>query len=713
MRQEGVKLNFEDIDIKTLARLIGQITGRTIVLDQKVVGKVTLVSPYRVYPDEAWEMFVSALDAYGFGVEHVDGVYRVSPTKVVLQRNLGTRTLVAVIKFNNISGDQAANALRPMLSEGGSVTSIPNSNLVVVMDDARTIRKLVVIARRIDHSIDRPTLRIYYPRKVLASELLKNLQVLLPNHVKVRMTVNKRTNALMVLAMPKQHRLISRIIMSLERRQQYVAEAPRYYVYYLHNAQSDDLAKILSQMLAERQRIEKQAAAAGIQTAPAGVNATTNGIQAPHAMPSLAGRNASQAVEPSRETPSAPAPFQMGATTRTPESNFPITQAQEALKAGGFTSAKVSSDPSNNALIFYMTTSEYTDVRRLVQKLDIPQKQVLVSAVIAEVSPKKVDTQGVVWQILSKQGVIVGQGAGQSLPQLLQTLATGNFVVGSVDPTTTSINVNGQTVQFPNNYALLNFLTTTTDFSLLASPRLLTHNHKEASINVGTVEPFATGVKFDINGQPIVNFDYRDIGLDLKLKPDISEGDVVNLQVHTSLQEVTGTFTTGAGTSAVSVPIVSKREVNTNVSLEDGQMLIIGGLVNRSTLRSISKVPILGDIPWLGDLLFSQKNTTVQKTTLFIFLTPHIIDTPQKLREVNQEYDQLFERADKRDRDFNNDWEYHSQKNPRTQVPHASDEPVPGPLPTPEASPAPTPAPFKALPSLPQPAPTRRELQWE
>lgn len=722
-QRDGIKLNFEDVDIKTLGRIIGQITGRNIVIDQKVQGKVTLVSPNRLSPNEAWEMFVSALEAYGFGVEESDGVYHVSPIATVRQRgtrifpNAGAKVLVAVIKISKVGSDQAVNALRPLLTPTGVISAIPNSNTVVVMDEAAVVRRMIALAKRIDIATDKASLRIYYPQRVRAADVLKNIESLFPDRNNLRITVHQPTNSLLVLGLPEQHRTIERMLSSLERRNQSEAEPRQFWVFYLQYASAEDTSKILAEMLGERQRLEQQQAQSGIPTAQSpGVTFPITNPQSSVIQPPAAGGSAfpggnpavpNSPADPTREYPNPqPTPFQQGAETRTSNTVFPVSPAQLPINQQGFASSKVSADVSNNALVFYMTASEYATVRRLVEQLDIPRKQVLVSAIVAEVSPKRLETAGIQWQATIEGAGIVGLGAGQSLAQLYQTLQAGNFVLGTIDPTTTSIEIGGSTVKFPNNYALLNFLTTTTDFNLLASPRLLTHNNKQADISVGRIVPFATGVKYDINGQPIVNFDYREVGLNLKLTPHISQGQNVRLEVHQDLQEVVDYIKTGSGATAVTVPVVSKREVNSEVSLGDGQTLIIGGLVQRNTLQTIRKVPILGDIPLIGDLLFSQKDRTVSKTTLFVFLTPHIVDSPQKAHEINNQYQQMYERAMRSEKKYNEDHEYHPTQEPRTSPkdPRVLPLPGPGPIPTPEVLPPAIP-PMQGAPMVPNAPP--------
>jgi len=321
----------------------------------------------------------------------------------------------------------------------------------------------------------------------------------------------------------------------------------------------------------------------------------------------------------------------------------------------------------------------------------------LVGLVVAEVSPRRLSRSGINWQALTSKGVLAGFGAGQSVEALIASLQTGEFVMGSIDPKTTSVDIGGRTVLFPNNYVLSTFLQDNADFNLLASPRLLTHNNKAADISVGRVIPFATGVKFDINGQPIVTFDYREVGLDVKITPHISQGQVVRLEVHQGLQEVVDFFRTGTGATAVSVPIVSKREVNTQVSLGDGQTLVIGGLVQKKTIASVRKIPGLGDIPLLGPLLFSRQEKTQEKTTLLMFITPHIVDSPQKLKDITKQYEQLFQRSMKGDSQYLQERNYEPKKEAPQSVKDPAAMPIPGP------SPAPVPMPL----ILPQPnAPT-------
>ena len=699
MRREGVRLNFEDVDIKVLARIISQITGRAIVLDQKAQGKITVTSSRIVTPDEAWDMFAAALEAYGFGLEEDQGFYRISPIanarakQARLYPNGKARVLVAVIKLERVPADQMVNTLRPLLTPAGVVTGYAGSNSIVVADDATVVKRMMALARKIDLSSKKPMLRIFYPKRVRARDVARNIESLFPDRQAIKISVHEATNSLMVLATPDQQAYIERLLNSLERREQIQAEPREFFVFYLQHAQAEELAKTLGEMLTERQRIEKGLTESGISTAQSSSGTGLGSPQPPPApaepssMPIVPGPGPSQALPWLAQGPAAPrgrvgtpaspasaGSFQSGAATVPGASATGAVATQ--VSQSTFASQKVSADVPNNALVFYMPRSEYGIVRKLVEQLDIPRKQVLVSAVIAEVTLEKVAKAGINWQGVSKYGGLFSFGGGLSQTQLLGILQSNSFVFGGVDPTKTTVSSGSTSVSFPNNFALLQFLESGNDFNLISSPRLLTHNNKEADIKVGQVTPFATGARFDINGQPIINFDYREVGLDLKLTPHISQGENVRLELKQKLQEVIAQQTQGVGAASFTVPVVSNREVNTEVSLIDGQTLIIGGLVSKRTLKDMRKVPILGDLPGVGQL-FRVNNDDTTKTTLFIFITPHIIDSPQKLRDLTQQYDRLMEPSMKAGVDASRRQDF----TPRVQGPEPVIDPQVMPLP--------------------------------
>ena len=286
-----------------------------------------------------------------------------------------------------------------------------------------------------------------------------------------------------------------------------------------------------------------------------------------------------------------------------------------------------------NSLIFYVTPTQFSIIKKLLAKLDSPGRQVYVSAVVAEMDVTKVRNFNINTQIAGS--VVAADNGVVDAASLLQLVASGGFVIGGISGQTTTFTANGVSTTIPNAFALFSFLFQDTFFHTLASPRVLTQDNQEADISVSTIVPFATGVGFNINGQPIINFDYREVGLALKVTPHISQANKVRLELDEGLQEIQSFQTEGCRATQFQVPIVSKRQVNTTVTRRRRP----DHRHRRSCQqddhgRHPAHSALLSDIPLIGEL-FKQKNRNDQKTTLMIFLTPHIIDTPNKLADAD------------------------------------------------------------------------------
>ena len=178
-----------------------------------------------------------------------------------------------------------------------------------------------------------------------------------------------------------------------------------------------------------------------------------------------------------------------------------------------------------------------------------------------------------------------------------------------------------------------------TGFNLISNPKVLTLDNQPAEIKVGQVIPYASGVKFDINGQPVITYDYKEVGLDLKITPTIAENNL-RLTINLQVQEIVDFIRPQVGQLSYAVPITSNRQVNSDVVVENGQTIIIGGLINNRTISTVEGVPGLKDIPLLGRL-FRRDTKTEDKVSLFIFLTPYVIEKPEDLSKITQEHQKL------------------------------------------------------------------------
>lgn len=587
LRKGKILLNFDEVEIKALAKFMSDYTGKNIVLDEKVRGKITIMSSRKVGPAEAWQIFTSALEAYGYGVIDKKKYLRIVPLKEAQQEKtkvvgpgapLGARGfIVAIVVLTNADAEQLERTLRPMISGGGYISSFPASNALVISDTAENVSRLVEIVKRLDISYNQMKVKIFHFKNLNVKEAVTAMQGLFQGKDKeVKIAAYAPSNSLLVLAIPKMLTQIEKTLSNLDRVKAIEKkEEPRTFrVLYLENGNAEDVAKIISEMMEERKKVE---------------------------------------VEKQKET------------------EVPVIGEKK-----GFISTKVSADKETNSLILYVTDKEFEELKQMIASLDAMRKQVFISVIIAEVSLKKLCEVGTNFHVITDKGGVSFQG-GLSLEGIYQLLASGNFVVGGLSNRGRTVNVAGRDIFFPDIFFFLSLLKKDSDFNVLSAPRVLTLDHKESTFSVGQVVPFATGVKFDAVGQPVITYDYKDVGLDLKVTPHISQAKSIRMEVFQGIKDVVDYLKPNIGAIGYVVPVLAKRELKTTITISDGQTIIIGGLINKKTMNVMKKVPIFSDLPIIGKI-FDNKSIQEDRTTLFVFLTPHIIESTQNLQTITDKY---------------------------------------------------------------------------
>lgn len=628
LRGGNVTLNYENLDIRILGRVMAELTGRNIVFDQNVNGLVTVVSSNPVGPEQAWQIFRLALERYNFGVVESDGITQIKPLKDI--RNYGpvtknptrvrTGMSVGVLVFNHADVNLMQNALRPLLSDIGEIQAYLPGKAIVVTDRGPMVERIATTARHLDQAHSDTLVSVNFPKYAEATEIAPILDELInPQGVAVteRTTVKafKPSNAVMIYGteanIKKVKSMLARVDVPSAAPED--VQEPRFYVLPLQNASAEDVAAILSEMLSEKADLQAQRQ----QNNPNLTRQTTND-------------SASGTTNPL--TPASPQ------TSTTAAGG----NADTSKKKQAFVSSKVSADVETNSLVFYISPSQYVEVEELVQKLDAPRKQVLVTAVVAEVTLGRLIQRGANFQALTSGGILSTFNGGVSEEGLLSFLASGNFVIGTAGSGTRTISVNGQDVNVPELFGFITAENQNSDFNLLSAPRILTEDHKEAEINVGNVVPFPTGAQFSALGQPTVTYDYRDVGIKLLVTPHVSQSDTIKLEIEQEIQEVTDFLEQNLGGTNFTVPLISNRNIKTTITVRDGQTLMIGGLISKRTTETMRKVPILGDIPLIQNL-FRELRKEEAKTTLFISLTPHIVNQPSEIERIDRPYRQYLE----------------------------------------------------------------------
>ena len=623
LRSGTVTLNYENLDIRLLGRVMAELTGRNIVYDQNVQGRITVVSSEPVGPEQAWQIFRIALEKYGFGVVESNGITQILPLKDIRKyapvvknpTTIQSGMSVGVLVFENADVNLMQNALRPLLSDIGEIQPYLPGRAIIVTDRAPMVERIAETARYLDKAHTDSLVSTNFPKYAEATEIAPILEELMnppgiPNDQRTVVRAFEPSNAVLIYGNENQIKKVKAMLARVdvpEAAPEDVQE-PRFYVIPLQNASAEDVAAILSEMLSEKADLQQQR----LQNNPR-----------------LARQQRGNNPDGNR-----------GAADASTAETTPDTAATGEKQP--FVSSVVSADVETNSLIFYVSPGEYTEIAALVEKLDAPRKQVLVTAVVAEVSLGRLLETGASFQALTPGGLLSTFRGGVTEEGLLSFLASGNFVIGAAGTGTRTIDVNGREVEVPELFGFISAEKQNSDFNLISAPRILTEDHKEAEINVGNVVPFPTGAQFNAFGQPTVTYDYRDVGIKLLVTPHVSQSDTIKLEIEQEIQEVTDFLEQNLGGTGFTVPLISNRDVRTTITVRDGQTLMIGGLISKRTTKTLRKVPILGDIPLIQNL-FRELREEEAKTTLFISLTPHIVDVPSEIERIDRPYREFLE----------------------------------------------------------------------
>jgi general secretion pathway protein D len=616
-RTGRVFLNFQDADISLVAKFMSELTGKNIILDPAVKGTITVSSAKPVSVQTAWEIFLLALSLQGYGVVEEKNYVNIVPLQKATslaelkKPSHSGEVIVYIYRAENTQALQLQQAVQPFLSPNAKIAVHAPSNSLIIADVAKNIESLKKILKELDSPESGLSVKLYKLQKANAEGVFQSIQALSSAFQQqfgtpIFITFSKDSNSIVVVANEKVQGLIKEVIETLDEESLGLSERG-FYIIKLNHISAEELYRSL-------------------QTLFGGGLPTTQAVQPQE-------RRTTPTDTRGTETPLK------REERRTPQrQTFPLTaiETKEGLRIGF--------DRGTNSVIIYGTPQEYESLKSFIEKIDVRRKQVLIAATVVEMSTRQALELGVRWQIFGTQG-----GAafgGSSLQDVYNALLSGSFVMGALSRSGTSVTIGSTTLFFPDLVLLFSLLEKGSGFNIVSNPKVLTLDNQEAIIKVGQVVPFASGVKFDINGQPIITYDYKEVGLNLSVTPTISGKDL-RLLINLNLQEIIDFLRPQIGTLSYAVPVTSKRQLNSDVVVENGQTIIIGGLVSTRTLDSIEGVPGLKDIPVLG-WLFKRKTTSEDKVSLFIFLTPYVIENPEDLSKITEEHQRLAQELRKK-----------------------------------------------------------------
>jgi len=611
-----VTLNFVNADIEGVVKAVSEITGKNFVLDPRVKGVVNIVSAKPISRALVYDVFLSALRLQGYAAIEERGIIKIVPegeAKLHYSPTLGPRdksrasdqiqTQVFTLKYE--SAVPLVPILRPLIAPNNTITAYANTNALVITDYASNLRRI----ERIIESIDQPasgTEPIMIPlRYASALDVAQTINRLFLDAPQAPGAAADPAQRLTVVADARSNSLVARSDnpSRLARLRGLVAmldsptgTAGNIHVVYMKNAEAVKVAETLRAIY-----LGESAPAASRTAVP---------LPAP-AMTTSPG--------------SLPATTPLGASA----SASALAPAQTASGSPGI----IQADAATNSIIINAPDAIYNNLRAVLDKLDVRRAQVYVEALIAEITAENAAEFGIQWQDLS--------GAGRNNTEVFGGTnfgTTGQNILGiAQNPGTAghglNIGVIKGRVTIPGVGEILNLgvlvraLEKDTNANILSTPTLLTLDNEEARIIIGQNVPFITG-QYALSGAattptPFQTVERKDVGLTLQIKPQISEGGTVRLQIYQEVSSVDKASTNSAGVTT------NKRAVASTVLVDDGQIVVIGGLIQDNVTDGVEKVPLLGDIPVLGSL-FQYKTRSRSKTNLMVFLRPTVVRSSER-----------------------------------------------------------------------------------
>ncbi|HJV02154.1 MAG TPA: type II secretion system secretin GspD [Burkholderiaceae bacterium] len=643
---DDAALNFVGADIESVIKAVGHYTNITFVIDPRVKGTLTLVSEKSISKSQAFSLLTSALRLQGYAVVSGDGYAKVVPeAEAKLQSGptligtapsaiKGDQIVSQVFHLNYESAANVVTVLRPLISPNNTINANPGNNSVVITDYADNLKRLTKIIAALDAPAA-TDLDVIPVRYAIASDLATMVNKLMESGSgsgatdagRVSVLADPRTNAL-ILRAPSAARasLAKSLIAKLD---QPTAELGNVHVVYLKNAEATKLAQTL------RAVVSNDASAGATSPTGGAAQGSTGGQAGPTGQGGMAGA--------SQGTGGASGP-----------SNPLLNNSAAPQQAGTSSAGYIQADASTNTLIITAPESVYRNLRAVIDQLDVRRAQVYIESLIVEVTSDKASEFGVQWmgatgnenstyRVGGLQSYNTG-GANNNIAALaLSQRKSGSSTSSTTAPTLPggglSIGVFKQVAGQLGLGALAHSLESDGNANILSTPNMITLDNELATIQVGQNVPILTGqftTTSGTNSNPFQTIDRKEVGLTLKVRPQISEGGTIKMAIYHETSNVDKSTLT-----AVSGITINKRVIENNVIADDGQIIVLGGLIEDTTGDGTDKVRGLGDIPVLGNL-FKYQTRSRKKTNLMIFLRPVVIrNKEQSVSLATDRYDYM------------------------------------------------------------------------
>jgi general secretion pathway protein D len=583
MADELISVNFEQVDIRTVLKTIGDITGINFVVDDNVRGTVTLMSPTKIRLGDLYEYLESILEVHGYAAVPSDNLVKIVPRADAVKRNLQVRVgsnpaeipksdsiITQIIPLSYADASDVSQIVQPLLADGSQMAIYPKTNSIVITDTCSNIRHIATIIQKLDVTGSQEQVTVFGLEYASAQILGEHITRIMEKHksasspavrsrntpqieTDIKILPDARTNSLIVVANTQDTEMIDGLISQLDIQRPMGTN--NVHVVYLKNGQAVDVAKSLTAAL----------------------------------------------------------------------SNLKIAGVLEATQQ-----VHVSADEGTNALIIAASAQDFEVLAEIIEKLDIFREQVFVEMLIMEISEDGLKKLGVDWATVdqSVEGSTRVFGATNFGPRV-------DFTSGTLEGLAVGLwRGSGANVRIGS---MLHALEKQSGINILSTPHLLTSNHNNAKIIVGENRPFVVKSRITEGSDPLTptvikEYEYKDVGITMDITPHISQGGLIRLEIKSEFTKLIEDVTS----LAIDTPSTAKREAETIVSMNSGSTVVIGGLIRDDKIAVETKVPLVSDIPLIGGL-FKYEKDQLQKTNLLIFITPHIMSSQEDMEQMTRD----------------------------------------------------------------------------
>lgn len=578
-RSEAVSIDFNNVDIRVFIKFMSNLTGKNFVVDRRIKGNVTIISPKRLSIEEAYNVFESVLNIHGFATVPAGKITKIIPAPTALADNINTgvtkgaeltqdHLVTRIVPLIYANSNELKALVTPLLPQESIVLSYSDTNMLIVSSTAASISRVLKIIRTIDIQSTGKKVSVIPVKYADAKKLSQGLSNIFAARTKdqkksavsdlnIKFIEDERTNSIIVLASEVDTKRVKSLIEILDKPVPKGDAKIR--VYYLEHASAEELAKVLNEI--------------------------------------------------------------------------PTEQKSPVLSKN----IKINSDQATNSLIITAEKDEYPVIEDVIKRLDIPRAMVYIECLIMEVNVNRGLNIGTEWRAATgfnndTRALFSGfGGTGDTGYSNLSSITSDStlpqgFSIGMLGK---SISIGGLT--FPTIQAVIQAYQNDKDVHILATPQLLTTENDEATITVGKNVPYQTRSAAESGSETYSSYEYKDVGITLKITPQISKGRLVRLNVFQELTKLDSVNQTSADR-----PTTLKRLIETSIIVEDANTVVIGGLIDESLTNIEKKVPCLGDIPVLG-YGFKAVSKGEDKTNLYVFLTPRVVQNPLEAIKIYEE----------------------------------------------------------------------------